>query len=264
MLYLGCDVGSLTAKAVIYDSEKNELIATHLMPVCATARVSSDTVIAEVIKQAHVTAENISATCATGYGRFECSLPSIEKSEISCHGLGAFWSNPAVRTIIDIGGQDSKAIAVDQHGMVINFVMNDKCAAGTGRVLEVLANAIDYSISELGPSALKGKGKISISNRCSVFMEQDVLLLRRAGNSKKEIAYAITDAVADRVKSLTKVVGINKEITISGGVSKNQAIVKGLENKLGCKFVKLNHDPQLMGAIGAALFAARSEMEDNK
>lgn len=258
MIYLGCDVGSLTAKAALYDSEKNQLIDTMLIPVLATARASSDKVITALLEKNSLTASRITGTCSTGYGRFECSLPSSEKSEISCHGLGAFWSNPKVRTIIDIGGQDSKAMAVDEIGMVVNFVMNDKCAAGTGRVLEVLAAAIYCSLPEMANAALKGKGKVSISNRCSVFMEQDVLLLQRAGHSKKEISFAINEAVADRVKGLAKVVGIKREVAISGGVSKNPAIVRGLERKLGCSFVKLNHDPQLMGAIGAALFAART------
>lgn len=259
MLYLGCDVGSLTAKAALYNAETNTISHTHLMRVKESANKSSREVITLLLEKAGVKAEELKGVCATGYGRFDSYLSAIEKSEISCHGLGAHWSNPSIRTIIDIGGQDSKAIAVDEEGMVVKFIMNDKCAAGTGRVLELLSEAIDSSIDELGKLALKGKGKLSISNRCSVFMEQDVLLLHRAGNKKNEIAFAITDAVAERVKTLAKLVGVKSEIAISGGVSKNPSIVKQLEKKLGNSFVKMNHDPQLMGAIGAALFAAKED-----
>lgn len=258
MFCLGCDVGSLTAKAVIIDTRNDKIEASHIMPVLTNAKKSSETVIRLTLEKAGRTVDEIDRICSTGYGRFECSFPSDEMSEISCHGIGAFWSKESVRTIIDIGGQDSKVISVDDHGLVSNFKMNDKCAAGTGRMLELLSESLGLQLDKLGAVALKGKGKLNVSNRCGIFMEMDVIRLMRSGKKTSEIACAISEAVASRVKQIVRVVGIKNDIVMTGGVSKNRAVAKHLEDILNVSFVQLPYDPQLMGAIGAAVFASRS------
>lgn len=259
MYCLGIDIGSLTAKAVLIEDRR--ILATHIMNVKATALLSAEAVVAEVLKKCNIALDDIDSTCSTGYGRYEIPFSRINKSEISCHGIGAFWSGVGIRTIIDIGGQDCKVIVVDQYGMVSNFAMNEKCAAGTGRSLEMLSETIGVSLIDLGKLSLKSKGPLEISNKCSIFMELDVLQHLYHKRKKRDISYAINNAVAKRVVSLAKPLEIKEKVCITGGVSKNCGVVRLIEKKLNTKFSPLNHDPQLMGALGAALFAERELKE---
>lgn len=259
--YLGCDVGSLTAKAVILDVKNRKIIASHLMNSLSSGKKSNEAIVDSVLKKANMKIEDIKRICSTGYGRFENVYSSDEKSEISCHGMGAFWSDSSVRTIIDIGGQDSKVISIGESGLIDKFRMNDKCAAGTGRILEIFAKNIGISVEEMGNIKLKKKSNLSISNRCGIFMEMDVIKHLRAGKKTPDIIYSIADAVASRVVQLVNTVGIKSNVAITGGVSKNNSIVKQLENLLDIEFVTLPFDAQLMGAIGAAVYA---EIEDSR
>lgn len=253
MKTLGLDVGSLTAKGVILDN--GQIVATSLRPASATAALSMQDIIDDLLAHTRGRTSDFSAVCATGYGRFECPLPSIERSEISCHGRGASWMAPSVRGIIDIGGQDSKAIVVNERGLVTDFVMNDKCAAGTGRTLEIIARVINLALADFGSVALRGRGRLSISARCGVFMEHDIHHLLRQGQSIEEIALAACDAVAERVVQMARPLRLKGSICMTGGVAKNEGVVRCLERRLGVRFCELGADPQIAGALGAALFA---------
>jgi predicted CoA-substrate-specific enzyme activase len=219
-------------------------------------------VLEAALAKARVTRDELARVCATGYGRHDLTmanrgpaLAELERSEISCHGLGTFTSNPAVRSVIDIGGQDCKVVILDDQGLVDDFVMNDKCAAGTGRTLELLARTLGLPLGELGPRALRSRRALPVSNKCSIFMELDVMQWMHQGRRVEDIARGITDTVARKVAALSGKVTLRPGVCISGGVSKNAAVVQELEAALGVRFVPLAHDPQIMNALGAACFA---------
>ncbi|MBI5843893.1 MAG: 2-hydroxyglutaryl-CoA dehydratase [Deltaproteobacteria bacterium] len=255
MITAGCDVGSLTAEAVILRDGK--ILSARIIPVRPTALESAETVMGEALKLAGLAHGDIALCCATGYGRFSIPFAKINLSEISCHGLGAFFAAPAIRTVIDIGGQDCKVLRVDENGLTQEFAMNDKCAAGTGRSLEILADAVGLDLTDLGRIAQKSKGPFSINNRCSIFMEEEVNFHIYRRKKTPDIAFAINQAVAKRVADLAGKVRLAPGFAITGGVAKNPSVVKQLEAILGIKFTPLSVDPQLVGALGAAVHAMR-------
>lgn len=258
MITAGCDVGSLTAKAVIL--QDNKLIASNIIRVKSTPYESAKTVLDTALDMCSLKLIDIDNICSTGYGRYDIPFSNMNKSEISCHGMGAFWCDNSIRTIIDIGGQDCKVIKVEKNGKVKDFVMNEKCAAGTGRSLEILSKNIGLDFSELGLVSLKSKKRnIEITNKCSIFMELEVMQLIYQNHKKHDIAYAINNAVAKRVVALVKTLGVENNVCITGGVSKNIGVVNSLEHLLNIKFKGFSVDPQLMGAIGASVYAAQSE-----
>lgn len=255
-MVVGIDIGSLTAKGVIM--EQNCMRSSHIMRVRPRPVDSAEAVLSEVLRTAGARMSDIEACCATGYGRLEIPFASMNMSEISCHARGAFWSDKSIRTVIDIGGQDCKVICLDGRGLVQDFVMNDKCAAGTGRSLEILAKAIGVELADLGRLSMKSRKPVAITNKCSIFMELEVLqhLYRRA--RLKDIAAGINVSVAKRVASLTKMLALKPAVCLTGGVSKNIGVSRGLEKLLGVTFQPLSCDPQIMGALGAAVFAGES------
>lgn len=255
-LAMGIDVGSLTAKGVLL--KDGQVCTTFLCRSLPSATESVVAVSSALCTQAGLELPQVGAVCLTGYGRFQAPFPAMEKSEISCHGLGAAQTETSVRTVVDIGGQDSKVIALDDRGLVDEFAMNNKCAAGTGRALEVLSLALGVNVTDLGPLALRGKPGCVLSNRCSLFMENDVLQARRDGGEKSAIARAIIEAVVERVIGLTAKLPVRSEVCLTGGVAKNPGVVAALERHLKRPLVALTFDPQLMGALGAAHFAFRS------
>lgn len=256
MITAGCDVGSLTAKAVLI--QDNKIIASYIAGVKATPVESSTMVMDAVLGQCNLSYSDVDCICSTGYGRNDIPFSQMNMSEISCHGIGAFWADNSIRSIIDIGGQDCKVILVDENGMIKNFQMNEKCAAGTGRCLEILAKNIGVEIRELGTVSLKAKKKhIAITNKCSIFMELEVMKLLYQDERVPEIAYGINAAVAKRVAAMAHSLKIEDALCITGGVSKNSGVVAVLESLLKKKFKPLPVDAQLMGAIGAAVFAAK-------
>lgn len=251
----GCDVGSLTSKAVIL--EDDHVVATALERNLATPAQSAEAVLDLALSRAGMERTELKACVATGYGRFEIPFASVHASEITCHAVGVRFAAPGVNTVLDIGGQDCKAISLDDDGNVHGFQMNDKCAAGTGRCLEVLAEALGLDVTELGPAGLSSRGKVSVSNKCSVFMELDVQQLLHRGVAKKDIAWAICDAVAQRAAKLVGSLGVKPLVCISGGVSKNACVVDRLAQRMGTRLVTMSVDAQLAGALGAAVLAAR-------
>ena len=255
MNYIGIDIGSTCAKTVVLN-EKKELILEFVQP---TGWSSVDT--AEEIRQklefAGINLSNESSHCvATGYGRI--SVPYADKTvtEITCHAKGAHYLNPNVRTVIDIGGQDIKAISIDENGAVKNFLMNDKCAAGTGRFLEMMARTLGLSLEEMSTKGLEWKENIVISSMCTVFAESEVVSLVAQNKDVADIIHGLNVSVASKVGALAARLGKKNpgEYMMTGGVAKNPGIIKALEEKLDAKLY-ICDEAQLCGALGAALFA---------
>ena len=261
MIVAGCDVGSTTGKVVIMRDD--EIIASSIVPATAISRKTADIALEKALANNSILKEDIEYCVGTGYGRVNVLFAQKNITEISCHGLGAFWANTEIRTIIDIGGQDCKVIKIDENGLVKDFFMNEKCAAGTGRFLQDVCKALGITVEQLGPTSLEAKDKASvkISSQCSVFAQSEVTSLLKEKKSIADIAAGINNSVASRLVSMVHRVGLQEKVVLAGGVSKNIGVLKMLEEKLGVKMVGISYDPQLLGAIGAALFAKRNLMK---
>ncbi|MHA1651305.1 MAG: acyl-CoA dehydratase activase [Candidatus Helarchaeota archaeon] len=259
MLVAGIDVGSLTGKCIILKAAKqfgaDNIIASAIIPTRVKPARTANEVYDNALQKANLTRSKIEYVVGTGYGRIKIPFADTNISEISCHGRGAHYYLPTVRTIIDIGGQDSKVIRVDENGKLVDFTMNDKCAAGTGRFLEVMAKALETTLDAMGPLALKSKHPAMISAQCSVFAESEVVSLIADGVPVEDIIAGLSESIASRIVSLVNRIGLKEDLTITGGVAKNIGVVKSVEEKLKLKIKKVPIDPQLIGALGAALFA---------
>ena len=254
MIVAGCDVGSLSAEAVLL--ENGAILGSEIILVRPTAEQSARDVMEKLLDRLNLSYDDVAFAVATGYGRETIPFANANLTEISCHAKGAHSLVPGIRTVIDVGGQDCKAIRVGADGSVEDFVMNDKCAAGTGRSLELNSEALGVEVSELGPLSLEANEAIVITNQCSIFTELEIMHLLMEGRSSSDIAAGINQAMARRVKMLAGRVGIKNDVGITGGVSKNVGVVKVLQEMLNTEFVEFPEDPQIMGALGAALFAA--------
>jgi len=252
MLTAGVDIGAATAKAVIMN--EGEISAYAVMPTgFDVVRVSHEVMNAALVK-AGFQLENIEFIISTGYARNAIPFSNKSLTEILCHAKGANYLMPEIRTVIDIGGQDSKAIRINETGDVLDFVMNDKCAAGTGRFFEVMANVLQLDISEMGEESLKSENPCRISNTCTVFAETEMVSLRAHGEKREDIVAGIHKAAASRIISMGRSVGFRKEVMLTGGVSKNRGIKKFLEDQIGLEII-IPEEPQIAGALGAALLA---------
>lgn len=257
----GCDVGSTYAKCVILD-ETGKIVAdatikSKINPVKSAEMVMDET-IAKVDGLDSVT--DLTYLIGTGYGRNKVPFADENISEISCHAMGVHITNPSVKAIIDIGGQDVKGIAIDTDGTVKNFAMNDKCAAGTGRFFEAMAEAFEMSLPEFSRLSLTAKNTIPITAQCTVFAESEVISLVGEGKPMDEIAAGIEFAVAKRCFVMAKKAGATDSITLTGGCAKNEGLKQAIEHVLKIKVVDLDTDPQLMGALGAAEYARQKGM----
>ncbi len=252
MYILGIDSGSTSTNAVIMNENK-KIVAFDIVRTGAKSGDSALKAKENVLNKAHLNEDDVDYIVSTGYGRVCIPFADKNVTEISCHGKGAHYFNPSVRTILDIGGQDSKAIALNDKGDVESFVMNDKCAAGTGRFLEMMARTLEVDINEMGPMSLKWHKDIKISSMCSVFAESEVISLIAQNNEKSDIAHGIHNAIASKAVGLMKRVGINGDCMMSGGVAHNIGVVRAVENQIG-KELYICEEPEIVGAIGAALF----------
>ncbi len=253
MYVLGIDSGSTSTNAVIMD-EKREIKAFAVVRTGAKSGESAQKVLELVLEKAGLKREDLAKIVSTGYGRVSIPFADENVTEISCHGKGAHYFNPKIRTILDIGGQDSKAIRLDENGEVVDFVMNDKCAAGTGRFLEAIARTLEIDISEVGPEALKSKEEIEITSMCTVFAESEVISLIANNKEKADIANGICRAIANKSYSLLKRVGLIPDYMMTGGVAKNPGVVRAVEDKLKAKLY-ICPEPEIVGAAGAAIYA---------
>jgi predicted CoA-substrate-specific enzyme activase len=249
----GVDVGSTQTKAVVISEAKN-IAGRALIDTGANVTMAAERAFLEALKNAGVREEEVEYVVGTGYGRYRVTFGNTQVTEISCHGRGAVHMFPATRTVIDMGGQDSKAIAVGADGEVLDFVMNDKCAAGTGRFLANAADVMAISLDEVGPLSLRGTKPVKITTVCTVFVESDILSYLSQGKKGEDILAGVHLAIARRTMSLARRVPLDPEITMTGGVARNIGMVKALEEVLG-QSLKISPDAHFMGAIGAALFA---------
>ena len=250
---MGIDVGSTASKCVIM-KDGQEIVAKSLVPV-GTGTSGPARAIAEVLDNAKMTREQMDFVLATGYGRNSLDgLADLQMSELSCHAKGATYLFPDVHTVVDIGGQDVKVIEIE-NGMMKNFVMNDKCAAGTGRFFEAMARSFELSLPEFSKLSLTAKNVIPITAQCTVFAESEVITLVGEGKPMDEIAAGIEMAVAKRCFVMAKKAGATDSITLTGGCAKNDGLKEAIEHVLKLKVVNLKTDPQLMGALGAAEYA---------
>jgi (R)-2-hydroxyacyl-CoA dehydratese activating ATPase len=263
MIFCGCDVGSTTGKVVLMEDGK--ILGTSIVPSSAISEKTSEIAFEEATKENGIKLKDVAFTVGTGYGRAVIPFSNKNVSEISCHGLGAFWANPEIRTIVDIGGQDCKVIRINDMGKVEDFVMNDKCAAGTGRFLMDISKAIGLRVEELGPTSLKAEEVFEISAACSVFATSEVVSLRKQRKPIEGICAGLNMSVARRCQALVNKVGLQPAFVVSGGVSKNTGVAAFLEKLLKISITPIDVDPQLLGGIGAALFAkAAYEKQEEK
>lgn len=256
-LYAGIDSGSTSTDVVIIDRDKN-IIAQSILPTGAGAAAGADRALDEALAQAGLSRSDINATVTTGYGRTAIKLGDQSITEITCHAKGAYFLDPSVRTIIDIGGQDSKVIRLDENGNVTNFVMNDKCAAGTGRFLELMARTLELSLDDMSRLGLEWKEDVTISSMCTVFAESEVVSLIAENRTPADIIHGLNRSVATKTCALCRRVGGEESYMMTGGVSKNRGVVTEVEKILGVK-LHISDKAQLNGALGAALFALELE-----
>ncbi len=254
MITAGCDVGSLTAKAVIL--KDGEIIAHAIMRARTRPSESANEVMQQALDRAGLTMEDLAHVVGTGYGREQISFVDTVESEISCHARGAFHLMPSIGMVIDIGGQDAKATRLDENGKVARYIYNDKCASGTGRFLEVMAEALEVPLEEMGEIGAQSTEKLSMSNQCIIFAETEVVSLVNEGKEIPDIINALNHALAGRVASLARSIEVREDVIMTGGVAKNRGVFSALSDALGIPMKRLEKvDPQLMGALGAALYA---------
>jgi predicted CoA-substrate-specific enzyme activase len=249
----GVDVGSTQTKAVIIN-EQREIVARALIDTGSNVITAAENSYLEALKSTSLQEEEIEYVVGTGYGRYRVTFGNTQVTEISCHGRGAVHMFPNSKTVIDMGGQDTKAIRVNRNGEILDFCMNDKCAAGTGRFLGAASAALEIPLDELGPRALQAETGVKISTTCTVFAESEVLSWLGKGKKIEDILLGVHQSIANRSIGLLRRVGIEEEMTFTGGVARNIGMVQVLNDTLGFK-MNVSEDSHFMGALGAALYA---------
>ncbi len=249
----GVDVGSTQTKAVVIN-ENREIVSRALIETGAHVVQAAEEAYDQAIKGSGIREVEVEYVIGTGYGRYRVTFGNAQITEISCHGRGAVHVFPGTRTVLDMGGQDTKAIRVSPTGEIIDFCMNDKCAAGTGRFLGAVAVALDIPLDELGPTALQYKKPVRISTTCTVFAESEVLSWLGKGKKIQDILWGVHQSIASRSAGLLRRVGIEDEVTFTGGVTRNIGMIRAMEQKLETK-LNVSDDSHYIGALGAALFA---------
>ena len=258
VLVAGIDIGSTTAKAVVLD-EKNSMW-TAMIPTGTRPPESGKQVLEMALKKSGRPAAEVAFIIATGYGRVTADFANKTVTEIACHGRGAHFVNPAVRTIIDIGGQDAKSISLGDGGKVTDFLINDKCASGTGRFLESASQLVLHvPLEDLGKLSSQAKTRVTISSTCTVFAQTELISLLASGESLESIVAGLHAAIASKVGSMARRLGVRPAVMMTGGVAKNAGVVQALRQELATDIVVPEIvDPQLVGALGAALIARDS------
>lgn len=252
-MFAGIDVGSRVTKSVILNNEG--IISYSLLDSGTDPRKAGERTFSEALSKADCKREDINFIVATGYGRVSLHFADKTVTELTCHARGAYHVNPNVRTLIDIGGQDSKIIRLDEGGRMVNFVINDKCAAGTGKFLEVMSQTLEIRLEEMGEFSLRSKNPCSVNSTCTVFAESEVISLLSSRKRVEDIIAGLHQAVGRRVGNMARGLGISKEVVFVGGVARNIGVKKALENFLGVEFATISKNPQIIGVLGAALLA---------
>jgi predicted CoA-substrate-specific enzyme activase len=254
MLVAGIDIGSITTEALLFDKDKG-IVGYTILQTGADSKKTAEIALEKVLAYPGKSASDISYTISTGCGRKRAAFAKEAITEITCIAKGVNFLFPEARTIVDIGGQDTKVIRVDVKGRVLEFEMNDKCAAGTGRFIEVMAKALNVELDKIGDISLQHKKELTISSICTVFAESEVISLVSEGEDLEDILYGIHKAIADRTMGLiNRLGGVNPEVIMTGGVAKNIGVIKALEKVLNAP-IKIYVEPQIIGALGAAILA---------
>jgi predicted CoA-substrate-specific enzyme activase len=251
----GIDIGSVSTEVVILNLENSKIKSYVIIPTGSNSRDSADKALKDSLRKACLTKNDLKAIVATGYGRINIPFADKNITEISCHakGVASLFPDLEIKTVIDIGGQDSKVIKLE-NGNPIDFLMNDKCAAGTGRFLEVMAKALEISLDEFASIFNKTNEKVDITSTCTVFAESEIVSLIGHGIDKNKIIKGLIYSIANRIISMVERVGLEERVCITGGVAKNLGVVKALEEKLGVKII-IPFEPEIIGALGAAYLA---------
>ena len=252
MITAGIDIGSVSTEMVIL--KEGEKAGSVVIDTGSNSKNAAERACAQALEEAGLHRESIDFIVTTGYGRKSSEVGDRSVTELTCHARGAWQIDSRVRMVIDIGGQDSKVIKVGENGKSVDFVMNDKCAAGTGRFLEIIAKALELQISDLGELALRTEESITISSMCAVFAESEVVSLIAEGHPKELIIAGVLDSIANRVGGMAHRVGLTEPAMLTGGVAKNAGMVRALEKNLGLELI-VPDEPQIVGAYGAGLIA---------
>ena len=249
----GVDVGSTQTKAVVIN-EAGKIAGRALIDTGANVTMAAEGAFMAALKDAGVREEEVEYVVGTGYGRYRVTFGNTQVTEISCHGRGAVHMFPSTRTVLDMGGQDTKAIRVGPTGDIVDFCMNDKCAAGTGRFLGAASSALDIPLDQLGPTAMRAERPVQISTTCTVFAESEVLSWMGKGKKIEDILQGVHQSIALRSMGLLRRVGVEEQVTFTGGVARNIGMIAALEKRL-CSKLNVSEESHFMGALGAALFA---------
>jgi predicted CoA-substrate-specific enzyme activase len=254
MIYgAGVDVGSTQTKAVIVNAAR-AIVARALIPTGANVSRAGENAFVAACEAAHIPREAVGYVVGTGYGRYKVTFGDAQITEITCHARGAHSVFPRTRTVIDMGGQDTKAIKVGADGSVSDFSMNDKCAAGTGRFLSAAADVTGVGLDEIGALSLEAKAPVRLTSVCTVFVESDIMSYLAQRKRIEDILGGVHKAIAARTMALVRRVGVEDEVTFTGGVSRNVGMVRALEDVIG-RSINVSAEGHFMGALGAALFA---------
>jgi predicted CoA-substrate-specific enzyme activase len=253
--FAGIDVGALSTEAVIVDN-RGEIVGYAIILTGINSTQAAQQALDQALAAAGLPAERVQRSVATGYGRISVPFADRRVTEITCHALGAYRLRPGTGTVIDIGGQDAKVIRLGPKGSVVDFAMNDKCAAGTGRFLEVMAARLQVSLADMGDLAVAASGEVEISSVCTVFAESEVVSLIARNQPREEIIRGLSRSIVNRIWSMVQSVGLQPDVLLSGGVAKNRGVVALFEEKSGHR-VHIPGEPQIVGAYGAALTALR-------
>jgi len=258
LYFAGVDIGSTMTKVVLMDMD-GAILSTIKGPTGPEHRQLANEVMRMALEQAKVPLKEVAYIVATGYGRLNVPFADRQITELTCHARGVYSLFPGVRIAIDIGGQDAKCMKI-HNGKLVDFVMNDKCAAGTGRFLEVIAATLGIKLEDLGALSLKSTKKVSISNVCTIFAQQEIVARLSEGEKAEDIIAGMHDALASRVATLAKRFKIEPDVVLTGGVAKNIGMVKAMKEHLGCKLL-VPEEPLLTGAMGAAMLAKENYMK---
>jgi predicted CoA-substrate-specific enzyme activase len=260
MYACGIDVGSVSTEVVILESKngkKDSTICSYIIaPTGSNSKTAAEKALESACSRLSINSSKINAIVATGYGRINIPFADKNITEISCHARGAASIFEGTRTVIDIGGQDSKVIKLE-NGNPVDFLMNDKCAAGTGRFLEVMARALEIDLKRFEDIFLTTKGHVDISSTCTVFAESEIVSLIGQGVDKNMIIRGLVYSIAAKITSMVERIGMEEPVCMTGGVAKNLGVVKALEEKLKTK-INIPDEPQITGALGAAYLALDS------
>ncbi|MBI5018228.1 MAG: 2-hydroxyglutaryl-CoA dehydratase [Deltaproteobacteria bacterium] len=261
MYFAGLDIGSTMTKAAIIDGD-GRIIGKLVVQTGPEHRRLANKVMLDLLGQTGLALSDVSYLVATGYGRVNVPFADAQTTELTCHAKGVLSFFPSAVTVIDVGGQDAKGLRI-KGGRLVNFVMNDKCAAGTGRFLEVLAEVMNLSLDELGPTSLRATRSMPVSNTCTIFAQQEIVLQLSAGIPVEEIIAGVHDAIATRIVRMTRSIGIEPDVVLTGGVAKNTGFVKAVEKYVG-RPVLIPEDSFITGALGAALVAQEKFAKESK